>query len=137
MRPAYLSALIWVIAVLAVPSCFPTPRPTPGSGDTALSIRVVAGPVCPVERDPPDPSCEARPVAGAQVLVQTADGRDVIVAQGTTGADGNVIVEVPPGEYLVAGGEVEGLMGLPEPARVSVVVGNTEIVLLSYDTGIR
>jgi hypothetical protein len=135
MRPIHFGVMAWLIAVLAVPSCFP-PAPTPGSGETAIAVSVVAGPTCPVERDPPDPNCDPRPVEGASVLVQPADGRDIVVAQGTTDAAGEVVLEVPPGDYVVLGGAVEGLMGLPEPTPVSVVAGTATIVL-AYDTGIR
>jgi hypothetical protein len=33
--------------------------------------------------------------------------------------------------------EVEGLMGLPEPATVTVESGESVTVTLAYDTGIR
>lgn len=137
MRPIHLTAIAWAIAVLAVPSCLPAAPPTPGDGPSSIAVTAVAGPVCPVEQDPPDPSCAPRPVAAAPIFVQPADGRDIIVAQGTTDADGIVVLEVPPGDYVVAGGEVEGLMGLPQPMMVTVVEGNNELLVLTYDTGIR
>jgi len=137
MRPIHLTAVAWVLAVLAVPSCFPTAPPTPGDGPTSIAVTAIAGPICPVERDPPDPSCAPRPVEGAPIFVQPADGRDILVAQGTTGADGTVAIDVPPGDYIVPGGDVEGLMGRPEPVTVTLVAGNSEIVVLTYDTGIR
>jgi len=33
--------------------------------------------------------------------------------------------------------EVEGLMGLPDPATVTVTGGQTAMITLTYDTGIR
>ena len=137
MRNTHLAAVAWIVVVLAVPSCIPTAPPTPGNGESGIAVTAVAGPVCPVEQDPPDPNCEPRPVEGATIFVQPADGRDIIVAQGTTGADGTVRLDVPPGDYIVSGGAVEGLMGGPEPATVTVAAGNLEIVVLAYDTGIR
>ena len=102
-----------------------------------LEIEVVAGPVCPVEQDPPDSNCEPRVVEGARILVQPGDGRDIVVGEATTDADGHGSIVLAPGDYIVVGVEVEGLMGLPEPPTVSVEAGETATVTLAYDTGIR
>lgn len=129
-----MNRLIFALIVLAVVACQPTPSST-ASG--AIDVQALAGPVCPVETDPPDPDCAPRPVEGAVVLVQPADGRDIVIAQGTTDADGRVRLDVPPGDYIVIGAEAEGLMAAPEPVAVSVAVNQTVSVALGYDTGIR
>lgn len=46
-------------------------------------------------------------------------------------------IDLAAGDYLVAGAEVEGLMGVPELASVTVVAGETVTLSLGYDTGIR
>jgi hypothetical protein len=102
-----------------------------------LEIQAVAGPTCPVEREPPDPACAPRPVAGAQVVVTPADGREIAVATGVTDARGMLRLQVPVGEYLVGASEVEGLMGRPEPVPVTIVANQTASVTIEYDTGIR
>lgn len=102
-----------------------------------LRVHVTAGPVCPVESDPPDPNCAPREVADAPIRVMPADGRDIVIAEGRTDATGRLTLTVPAGDYLVVGGDVEGLMGAPEPAPVSVVEGDAVDVELGYDTGIR
>jgi hypothetical protein len=102
-----------------------------------MEIEVVAGPVCPVEQDPPDPNCVPRVVEGARILVQPGDGRDIVVGEATTDADGHATIELAAGDYIVVGVEVEGLMGVPEPATVTVESGETVTVTLVYDTGIR
>lgn len=102
-----------------------------------IEVTVVAGPVCPVEQNPPDPACEPRPVQGARILVQPGDGRDILVGEATTDADGHGIIRLPPGEYIVFGMDVEGLMGRPEPVAVSLESGETMSLDLVYDTGIR
>jgi hypothetical protein len=122
---------------LVVVACTPTPSPTPTGGTGELEVTVVAGPVCPVETVPPDPACDPRPVSGARVVVSPADGRDIIVAEGTTDADGIALLSLSPGDYLLAGGAVEGLFGVPQPMSVAVVAGRTTSVTLDYDTGIR
>jgi hypothetical protein len=133
MRPSLLIAA-GVLSALAVTGCYHNDPPPP---TILLTGTAVAGPVCPVEQDPPDPGCAPRPVEGAPIFVQPADGRDIMIAQGTTDADGVVVLRVPPGDYVVSGGDVSGLMGLPEPTAVSVDAGATSTLDLGYDTGIR
>jgi hypothetical protein len=123
MRPASLLA---VLAMLAVSGCLPS-KPSASSG----------GPVCPVEQVPPEPGCEPRPVAGAPVFVQPGDGRDIMVAQATTDDDGMARITLPAGDYIVAGGDVEGLMGRPSTVGVVAAADAITTVDLVYDTGIR
>jgi hypothetical protein len=103
---------------------------------TGVRGTVTAGPTCPVERDPPDPSCAARPVAGAVLVFTGADGTEV--ARATSAADGTFTVELAPGAYRVTAEPVDGLMGTPAPMDVEVVAGQPMTELpVSYDTGIR
>lgn len=129
-----LTALL--LLVLASTACTP-PSPAQSGANGTLDVRAVAGPVCAVETDPPDPACEPRPVAGARIFVSPSDGRDILVGQGTTDDDGRLRLELPPGSYVVAGGEVDGLLGVPEPIQVLVESGAAASVSLVYDTGIR
>jgi len=127
--------LIAVFAlVFAIPGCPGDPTP---AALGVVEVEALAGPVCPVETDPPDPDCAPRPVADALVLVQPADGRDIVVAQGMTDEDGRVRLELPPGDYLVVGAAVDGLMGAPAPVPVTVGESQTVAISLAYDTGIR
>jgi len=103
---------------------------------TGVHGTVTAGPTCPVERDPPDPDCAARPVGGAVLVFTDADGTEV--ARGTSAADGTFTVELAPGSYRVTAQPVEGLMGTPAPMDVEVEAGGPMTELqVSYDTGIR
>ena len=124
-------------APLVLSACLPASSPTPDAELGTLEVEVVAGPVCPVEQDPPDPNCAPRPVEGARILVQPGDGRDIVAGEATTDTDGHATVELAPGDYVVVGVEVDGLMGLPEPTTVTLNAGQTATVTLAYDTGIR
>jgi Carboxypeptidase regulatory-like domain len=104
-------------------------------GRTGIRGVALAGPVCPVERIPPDPSCAARPVAGAVVSVRDQAGTEL--ARTLTGEDGTYFVELPAGRYVVTAGSVDGLMGTPAPQDAMVAAGATSTVDLAYDTGIR
>lgn len=110
--------------------------PSPGGdGRTGLLITATAGPICPVETEPPDPACAARPVAGAVVVVRDEAGAEV--AHVTLDAGGFALLELPAGGYVVEAQPVEGLMGTPAPTSVTVVDGLATPVELGYDTGIR
>lgn len=135
-RPGGMTRLRILLLIAAVAGCVPAATASPTSAGT-LEVEVVAGPVCPVERDPPDPDCAPRPVGGARIFVQPADGRDIIVGEATTDEAGRAMIELAPGDYLVLGSEVEGLMGRPDPTAVTVVAGQTVTITLAYDTGIR
>lgn len=100
-----------------------------------IAGRVTSGPVCPVEQNPPDPACAPRPVAGARIRVSDPSGSEV--ASTTTDDAGTYVIALPPGDYLVSGDPVDGLMGTPEPVAASVTDGRLTQVDLTYDTGIR
>jgi hypothetical protein len=76
-------------------------------------------------------------VEGARILLQPGDGRDIVIGEAMTDADGRATIELAPGDYIVVGVEVEGLMGLPGPTTVTVESGESVTVTLAYDTGIR
>jgi hypothetical protein len=117
----------------AVPDdAWPSPN---GAGETGIRGVALAGPVCPVERVPPDPACAPRPVDGAVIVVRDGGGSDV--ARVTAGPDGGFFVPLPAGAYVLEPQPVEGYMGTAPPLEVSVQDGITAEVQVEYDTGIR
>lgn len=111
-------------------------QPTDDPTTTMLSGIVQAGPTCPVVRDPPDPACEDRPVAGAEIVVVDAQGQEV--SRTTSDADGAFTFGLAAGEYQLVPQPVEGLLGTASPIAVVVVDGaDIEPVTIVYDTGIR
>jgi len=134
-RTAALAALAALIPVVV--GCTGPPGSS-ASGSAALSVtgRATAGPVCPVERNPPDPACAERPVAGAVLIVQSASGADV--ARTTTDQSGRFSLSLPPGAYRLVPQPVAGLMGGARPIEFQVKAGQRLPPLeVSYDTGIR
>jgi hypothetical protein len=101
---------------------------------TGVAGRVVAGPTCPVEV-PDDPTCNARPVTGAVLVVKGAGGTEV--ARFTTDATGLFRIGLQPGDYTLEPQPVEGLMGTASPMTFSVAQGTETFLDVSYDTGIR
>jgi hypothetical protein len=130
---------IVLVSALALTACgggvesdaIPT-VPAPGA---TLEISAVAGPVCPVETDPPTPGCAPRPVADAVMVVTDSTGAEM--ARAATSADGTVVIEVPAGELTITPQPVEGLLGTASPITVSLAADQTLSVGVDYDTGIR
>lgn len=107
-----------------------TPGPT-----GIVTLTLTAGPVCPVEQVPPDPNCASRPVADAEVIILTVDGREV--GRAKSDAAGRIRLSLPHGRYVIR--PVSAAGGLPSaPAEVTVDLGSTPVdIALGYDTGIR
>lgn len=107
--------------------------PTPG---LAIHGIVRAGPACGVVSDPPDPSCDDRPVAGAEIVVRDEAGESV--ARVRSEDDGSFSVTLAAGRYTLEPQPVEGLLGTAPSVEVTVgeavPTGPVEII---YDTGIR
>ena len=126
---------IIAVLILTLAACspgVPSPSAPPGTG---LAITAVAGPVCPVERIPPDPACAPRTVAGATVIIENSEQTNVATV--VLDAQGAVVVSLPAGNYVVQPQPVTGLMGTAAATNVVVVDGALTPVVLSYDTGIR
>ena len=106
-------------------------------GSSVVVGLVTAGPVCPVERDPPDPACAPRAVEGAVLVVTDSTGREV--ARVTSAAAGRYEIRLQPGTYEMTPQPVEGLIGTPGPIPLRVTAPSEvpQRVDIAYDTGIR
>ena len=132
-----LAGAVLLLAVLgcdAAPAASGSPEAS-ATVHTGISGAATAGPVCPVERVPPDPSCAPRPVAGATLIVRDGAGREV--ARAITAADGTFLAAVAPGTYRVEPQPVKGLLGTAPPKDVTVGAGAPTTIAVVYDTGIR
>jgi len=99
-----------------------------------LTVKALAGPVCPVQTDPPKPECADRPVAAAVIVIFDDTGQEV--ARFPTGDDGSFSLDLLPDSYLVEPQPVEGLMGTA-PAQHITLIDRPITLTLTYDTGIR
>jgi hypothetical protein len=107
----------------------------PSTTSATITGHLVAGPVCPVETDPPDPACAPRPVPNAEVIAVSSDG---IEYRTTSDFDGVFRLSVPAGELNLTFSEVEGMLAVPEPITVTVADQETiDLGEILYDTGIR
>ena len=130
-----------MLGLLLLAGCTGPPGSSPGAGvgsgsSEAVSGRATASPTCPVERNPPDPACAPRPVAGAVLVIQTSAGAEV--RRVTTDMNGRFSVSLAPGAYRLVPQPVPGFMGGARPIDFAVRAGQTLPALeVSYDTGIR
>ena len=142
---AHWRLLVHVIdTVVPATTTTPTPTPTPTTvaavqvpGPAEVRGTVLFSPVCPVERNPPDPACAPRP-GPATVQLSRTDG--IGFAEDQAGDDGRFSMAVPPGVYTVhAFGAASGIGGgcQPDPAEVTLEPDTSTTVTVSCDTGIR
>ncbi|TSA35229.1 MAG: hypothetical protein D4R64_10165 [Porphyromonadaceae bacterium] len=97
------------------------------------------GPLCPVEKIPPDPGClpTAETYKAYPVGVWTSNGSRKI-AQINPALDGSFSTELAPGNYLVLlEKEQNNIGGSNLPAGVSIISGGTTLLNINIDTGIR
>jgi hypothetical protein len=117
-----------------------------GSGCTKLSEEngylegvITIGPICPVEKIPPDPGClpTAETYKAYPVSVFTSDGKRKI-AQLNPSLDGTFSSKLPPGNYLIVLETAKNSIGGSNlPASVSISSGEKTLLNIDIDTGIR
>lgn len=110
----------------------------PAAHEPEMTMRgiALAGPVCGVVTDPPDPACDDRPVVGAEIVIRNEAGE--AVARVSTGDDGRFSIALAAGRYELVPQPVEGLMGTAATIEVVVADGqDPDEIVISYDTGIR
>lgn len=100
-----------------------------------LEGKLGIGPICPVERIPPDPACQPKPeMYQAWPIEITHNGIKVttVVAK-----DGMFSVELLPGTYVVDLEKKQHVGGSSLPATVTIKSGETTMLDIDIDTGIR
>lgn len=109
---------------------------TGGVAANSSGIRgtVMAGPTCPVERNPPDPACADKPLQTLVSIFRTSDLAHA-VAQVSSNASGTFEASLPSGNYMVSAGG-SNLPRCPQtPATVRQ--GAYTAITIGCDTGIR
>ena len=124
-----------LLATLSLAGC----KPLPVQYGT-LEGKVSIGPLCPVERNPPDPNClpTAATYAAHPLEVYTA-GRTTAVAElSPVPPDGAYSLSLPAGEYIV---DLKlrnpGIGSSSLPADITISPGKATALDITIDTGIR
>ena len=100
---------------------------------------ITIGPICPVEKIPPDPAClpTAETYKAYPVSVFTSDGKRKI-AQLNPSLDGTFSSKLPPGDYLIVLETAKSNIGGSNlPASVSINSRKKTLLNIDIDTGIR
>jgi hypothetical protein len=108
------------------------------NGTGILEGVIDIGPLCPVERVPPDPAClpTAETYKAYPVLVKSPDGRRV-VTEIIPGLDGKYAVNLPDGDYLLVLNKQMFVGGSNLPASITIGSGAITSFDINIDTGIR
>jgi hypothetical protein len=110
---------------------------TGGSG--TLTGKITIGPLCPVERIPPDPACQptAETYKAYQVSIWSSDMK-VKIRDITPSLDGSYTIGLPTGTWMVAlDRQLAGVGGSNLPVSITVKEGSDTQLDISIDTGIR
>ncbi len=103
-----------------------------------LEGKVTIGPLCPVERIPPDPSCQPteETYKAWPIAVYTAD-KETKVTQIEPNLDGTYKINLSAGNYIVDLENQQPIGGRNLPATISINSGRTTTLNIDIDTGIR
>jgi hypothetical protein len=109
-------------------------------GSGVLKGKITIGPLCPVERIPPDPAC--LPTQDTYKNWATAVwtlNKKTKLATLNPNLDGNYQLEIPAGNYLIDFEFIHpsGVGGSNLPAAVYIAGKDTTVFNVSIDTGIR
>lgn len=104
-----------------------------------LKGKISIGPLCPVEKDPPDPACipTAETYKAYPVSIWSADGKSRIASLNPS-IDGAYGIELNQGSYLVKLENVQTAIGGSNLPTVVIIFPNHDTELnIGIDTGIR
>ncbi len=143
MTRAMLALVALVVATLLLLSGCAKPSNFDDSGTAQKGIltgNVSIGPLCPVERIPPDPQCQPteETYKAWPIAVWTAD-KSKKVAQLEPDAAGTFRTLLAAGNYFVDIDKQQpiGIGGHNLPATVTIKAGGTTTLDINIDTGIR
>ncbi|MBI5223989.1 hypothetical protein HY990_06230 [Candidatus Micrarchaeota archaeon] len=104
-----------------------------------LNGTILIGPICPVERNPPDPNCKPtlETYKSWPIWVWTSD-KSLQITPIQPDSNGNYFLELPTGRYVVDLDLRPGSIGNRNlPAYVVINTNKTTTFNIDIDTGIR
>jgi hypothetical protein len=135
-RCSYINLfVVYLLGLFLISGCDKQYTQEAGFLEGIISI----GPLCPVEKDPPDPDClptyetfKAYPVS-----IWTSDGRRKITRINPA-LDGSYRIELVPGSYLIKLDREQNIIGSSNlPVQTSIVAQKETFLNIDIDTGIR
>jgi hypothetical protein len=128
-------SIIFLVGLLFISGCDKQFTQEVGFLEGEISI----GPLCPVEKDPPDPDClpTYETYKAYPVTIWTSNGRRKIT-QVNPALDGSYKIELNPGHYLVVLETGQNRIGSSNLPVEVVIRSQAETILnIDIDTGIR
>lgn len=135
ISPLRFACFVLVAGIVGFTDCKKQSSHENGTLKGVISI----GPICPVERNPPDPACQptAETYKAYPVYVCTPDGSSKIELI-SPALDGTYIITLPAGSYRIVLDKAQTGPGSNNlPAQISINASDTTKLNISIDTGIR
>jgi hypothetical protein len=129
-----VSKLLIAALILLISGCA---QQNPEKG--VLHGKITIGPICPVERIPPDPGCQptAETYKAWPIAIWTKD-KTAKVAQIEPDLKGNYRLELPAGTYVAdLDRQNGGVGGSNLPSAFTIKPGENTTLEIDIDTGIR
>jgi hypothetical protein len=134
-QTTFILCLIFMTGLMINPGC----DSKSGLDSGSLEGRISIGPLCPVETVPPDPGClpTAETYKAYPLAVLTPESKRKVAALNPS-LDGSYSVDLYQGKYLVVReNNNNGIGGSNLPKEVTILPGETTILNIDIDTGIR
>jgi len=126
--------------VILVPVSFSCTEKNLKTGNGVLKGKISIGPICPVQKDPPDPAClpAAETYKAWATAVWTVNKKTKVATLDPT-LDGNYQIGLPMGNYIIdyEVARTNSIGGSNLPANVSITNIDTTTFNIDIDTGIR
>ena len=110
------------------------------NGIGILKGKILIGPICPVQKDPPDPAClPTKETYKAWATAVYTLNKKTKIAVLDPSLDGNYQLGLPAGNYIIdfEVARANGVGGSNLPATVSITNLETKTFNIDIDTGIR
>jgi len=116
------------------PNCEFAECPSTTSG---ISGYVHMGPTCPVEKYPPDPNCDDKPLANANINILIKNS-GVLTNNTKSDANGNFLINLAPETYIITvHSQTNNSLPRCEEMEAIVITNKFTKLDISCDTGIR
>ncbi len=129
-----LLVIIFAIAVFAVAAIALISLQPASNGNLRGHISI--GPICPVERNPPDPACQPTEATYAAYNLTVIGVGGQIITEFSGDANGNYYISLPAGTYVITR-QSPAPIGSFMPISVRIESGMPTYQNISIDTGIR
>jgi hypothetical protein len=129
--------ILFISLVLALSAC--SRDITDGMAAGRLHGHIDIGPLCPVERNPPDPNCQPteETYKAWPISIWTQDRKTKIRFAIAADAQGEYDVDLPVGKYYLGLDKGDGIGGSNLPALIEIKKDKTTEFNITIDTGMR